>query len=735
MTLALRPTFSESWYRVVQLRPRLRPTAQISRQYFRGERWYVVRDPAGNQFHRLSDPAYRFVGLLDGSRTIGEAWDLVGGQLADDAPTQPEVIQILSQLFAANLIETDVTPDSAVVLKRQKMHNQRQMQQKLMNILFPRIPVWDPDMFIKTWMPPIRLLLSWLGAIVWLGVIIAAIISIAPMWTELQGAAKNAIDPGNWAWLWVTFVVIKFIHEMGHAFSCRRFGGEVHEVGIMLLVLVPTPYVDASTAWAFPNKWKRVFVGAGGMIFELFVAAICAFIWKATYGSGSNLVNQLAYNTMLIASVSTIVFNANPLLRYDGYYILSDFWEIPNLQRKASEYALGLVKRHIFRVKQQQPLPPLKQRIELLVYAIASSGYRVFVSLAIAYMLFFTLPQEIKVVGLIMGATAFGTFAIFPLFKLAKYLATEPELHRKRGRAVAFSLAVAAILIALVGIVKFPVTVRAEGVLEAAARQTLRVETPGFVEKVLVKDGDVVKQGQLLIVLRNDDETNKLMTSAIDLQVVGLELQSSRVGDAAKYAIDLERQNRLTKILSEQKDKVGKLEIRSPINGRVVAPQIDNLKGSFLPKAQEVAEVTEVKDLEAFVLIDQADRDRLNNVGIGNYHAELRVAGDINRVVPVTNNIRIGPAAKREVRSAALTHAGGGTEAPDASDPKGTTTAAQNYEARLIFNNPVRPDAPDEQLFYPGQRAYVRFKSNQPEPLAMQAYRWFQQLTMQSSQS
>ena len=113
MSLALRPTFSESWYRVVQLRPRLRPTAQISRQFYRGERWYVVRDPAGNQFHRLSDPAYRFVGLLDGSRTVGEAWELVGGQLADDAPTQPEVLQMLSQLYAANLPKLSSCSNSA----------------------------------------------------------------------------------------------------------------------------------------------------------------------------------------------------------------------------------------------------------------------------------------------------------------------------------------------------------------------------------------------------------------------------------------------------------------------------------------------------------------------------------------------------------------------------------------------------------------------------------------------
>src|SRR5215210_360328 len=123
--LQLRPTFSESWYRVVTLRPKLRASAQISRQYYRGERWYVVRDPAGNQFHRLSETAYRFIGLLDGSRTVGEAWELVGGQLADDAPTQPEVIQMLSQLYAPNLLETDVTPDSAVLLRRYKTQQKK----------------------------------------------------------------------------------------------------------------------------------------------------------------------------------------------------------------------------------------------------------------------------------------------------------------------------------------------------------------------------------------------------------------------------------------------------------------------------------------------------------------------------------------------------------------------------------------------------------------------------------
>src|SRR5687768_6978761 len=166
----LRPTFSESWYRVADLRVKLRPSAQISRQHYRGDRWYVVRDPAGNQFHRLSAPAYRFIGLLDGTRTVAEAWDLAGGQLADDAPTQPEVIQILSHLSSANLIDADVSPDAAVLLRRHKKMQQRRLQGRLMNVLFPRIPLWDPDRFLVRWMPLVRQMFSKVGAVIWLAV-------------------------------------------------------------------------------------------------------------------------------------------------------------------------------------------------------------------------------------------------------------------------------------------------------------------------------------------------------------------------------------------------------------------------------------------------------------------------------------------------------------------------------------------------------------------------------------
>src|SRR4051812_6163098 len=193
----LRPTFHESWYRVADLRARLRPSAQISRQHYRGERWYVVRDPAGNQYHRLSSAAYRFVGLLDGSRTVSEAWDLAGGMLADDAPTQPEVVQILSQLHAANLLEANITADAGVLLRRHKQMMKRRLQGRLMNVLFPRIPLWDLDRFLLRWMPVMRVFLSKFGAILWLVVGVAAGAGVTPGGARLAKAGEEADRAGE----------------------------------------------------------------------------------------------------------------------------------------------------------------------------------------------------------------------------------------------------------------------------------------------------------------------------------------------------------------------------------------------------------------------------------------------------------------------------------------------------------------------------------------------------------
>ena len=709
--LQLRPTFSESWYRVKDLKARLRPSAQISRQYYRGERWYVVRDPAGNQFHRLSDAAYRFVGLLDGSRTVGDAWELVGGQLADDAPTQPEVIQILSQLHSANLLETDVSADAMVLLRRHKQQMKRKMQGRLMNLLFPRIPIWDPDAFLKRWLPLVGPMLSKGGAIVWCLMILAACLALAPRWEDVKLAAQNSIAPGNWLWLWAVFVGIKFIHECGHAFACRRFGGEVHEMGIMFLVFIPTPYVDASTAWAFPSRWARMFVGAAGMIVELFVAAIMAFVWMNT--NPNTLTNQLAYNTMLIASVSTVVFNANPLLRYDGYYMLSDFLEIPNLQRKSTEYILGLVKRHVFRVKATQPLPPVWQRVQLFVYGVLSTIYRIMVGVAIILLVAFTIP----VLGVLMAIGGIITWLVTPIVKTFKYLALDPELHRKRGRATAFTLAFAAMVFVAIGVIPYWENIRATGVLEPEEQAVLHAVMPGWVEEVHAQDGQWLEKGATILVLKDGDLETDLARARIrkDIAVAvkaQMTAQSPAQANAAQITIDAEEER-----IQYLERRLNDLTIKAPIAGRLVAPDIETFKGRFLQQGEQVAVVMTLDRLLVKAALEQRDVEMVK--GGKAPDTEVRLAGNVSRALRGLD-ATVLPGAKSQLPSPIVGQTGGGDIAVDPQDQQGTKPTTPQFELRVRLANP-------NGEFYPGQRAYVRMTVGRT-PLLYQWTRRFLQL-------
>jgi putative peptide zinc metalloprotease protein len=711
--IQLRPTFSESWYRVQGLKMKLRSSAQISRQFYRGERWYVVRDPAGNQFHRLSDPAYRFVALLDGTRTCEQAWELCGGQLADDAPTQPEVIQILSHLNCANLNYSDITPDSTILLRRHKKQSKKKMQNRLMNMLFPRIPMWDPNRFLKTWMPLCRVLFSRVGAVIWLIVVGLALALVLPTWDKsghsLKVAAEHSIDvrnnPVNLILLYSVFIGIKLIHELGHAFACRRFGGECHELGVMFLVFIPTPYVDASTAWAFPNKWHRIFVGAAGMIVELFVASIAGFIWYFT-GDINSVIAQLAFNAMLIASVTTLVFNANPLLRYDGYYILSDFLEIPNLRQKSSEYSLGLIKRHIFRIKSPQPLPPPLQRFWLFTYSIASSIYRMFVGLVILLIVAYELP----VIGPLMAISGVATWFLVPVFMVVKYLATNGELQRKRGRAVAFCLAVAAAVFLVIGVLKFNVNIDAEGVLSVppANARLIHIEQPGFVSQIgksdtgaTLKDGDFVHKGQIIAVLENRPLIAHLKSTEAQVRQLEVEMMAATPVSPNEHKLKEMELMELQKQLDVLNEEVAKLTIKAPIDGQLIRPDLGRMIGEYVaPSQHEFCRIIDDRQQYVEAALPQEDYqllDRQSSWLPG--HTEYRMVSNIAHCGKVLS-VELVP-AQFEPISPALTPLGGGTSALDTTDRNMNKLSVPEFRARVVLD--------DKGELVTGQRAYLRF--------------------------
>ena len=246
-------TFSESWHRVASQRIRLRPGVKVRRQFFRGELWYVLEDPFTNQFFRLRPSAHGFIARFDGQRTVQEAWQGHLDADADNAPGQEEVIRLLSQLYAANLLQYESPGDSAALADRQRKRRERETAARWMNIMFLRIPLVDPDRFLDALMPLWRIMFSTFGALVWLGVVGWAVKVGIDNFPQLVLQTEGVLAPGNLPLLYLGMAIIKALHELGHSAACKRFGGEVHVLGVMLLIFTPVPYMDATAELGFPQ--------------------------------------------------------------------------------------------------------------------------------------------------------------------------------------------------------------------------------------------------------------------------------------------------------------------------------------------------------------------------------------------------------------------------------------------------------------------------------------------------
>jgi putative peptide zinc metalloprotease protein len=300
--------------------------------------------------HRFSPVANHLLALMDGDRTVEEIWDAINTYLGDDAPTQGEMIQLLARLHVAEVMVCDTLPDTEELFERFTQHARSIMRQRMSSPLYVRVPLIDPDAFLERWLHVVRPLFTRVGLALWLGMVGLATLAAARHWPELLDAgAERFIDPRQLLLLVITYPVVKAIHEFGHAFATKVWGGPVHEMGVTFLVFMPIPYVDASSASAFGDKRKRMLVGAAGVMVELGLAALALLLWLSVEPGA---VRMIAYNVVMIGGLSTLLFNGNPLLRFDGYYVLADALELPNLARRSTDY-LGYLLQNL-----DVPRPP-----------------------------------------------------------------------------------------------------------------------------------------------------------------------------------------------------------------------------------------------------------------------------------------------------------------------------------------------------------------------------------------
>jgi len=717
-----RPTFSESWYRVADLRPRLRSTVQIRRQHFRGGLWYVVEDPSSNQFFRLNPPAYRLVGLLDGRRSVADAWRISNDQLGDAAPTQGEVIQLLGQLYTSNLLSADLPPDAEGLFRRYHKRVRREVQGYLMNFLFIRIPLLDPDHFLDRWVGILGGVFTWYGLVAWAVLLGVGLYFLTDNVTGLWHQASGILAPENLPLLYVSFVLVKIFHEFGHAFACKKFGrkegagGEVHVMGVMFLVFMPLPYMDASSAWAFRRKWHRAVVGAAGILVELAIAAVAALVWART--AEGTTPHAIAYNVMFIASVSTLIFNGNPLLRFDGYYVLSDLLEIPNLSQRALGYLYYLVRRYVWRVRKvQSPAHTRGEGIWFVVYGIASTAFRVFISIRIVLFLGDRLPKELFFVAVAFGIGAVVGWVIVPLVRFVRYLFTSEELARVRPRAVGSTLFAAIVLVGIVGLVPMPDRSRIEGIVEPRRLVGVYAEVDGFLKDHLRSGATVTPEGPVLVRAANPElEHGRLELLAERRRLAKQEdLAQARDERAACDAIR-EQRNALEEQIARVDERLAALEVRAPLAGQWVAPDLDRTQGAYLRRGDKVGVVASLgevviratagQDVAALVVHEARPQVEIRLKG----RPDLCLAGRIERILP---------AGREELPSPALGYAAGGSIQTDLEDRRGIQAAERFFEIRVA---PALGDLPEGVHLLGGQRVVVRFEMD-AKPLAVQWWR------------
>lgn len=703
---------STLWYRVAPLKPRLRAHVRVARHRYRGQPWYVLHDVASGRIHRFTPAAYLIVGQLDGTRSVDAVWRALAETHDAEAPSQDEVIRLLSTLHQNDLIQYEGSPDVADLLERHTRQAGQVLRQNLTNPLSFRLPLWDPDAFLARTLPWLRPLTGWPGMVLWLVVVAAGLATAALNWRGLTGnVADRLLGMENILITLGSYPVLKALHELGHGYLTKARGGEVREMGVMFLVFFPVPYVDASASAAFPNRWHRAAVAAGGILVETFVAALAVMVWAQ---ASDGFVRALAFNLALIGGLSTLVVNGNPLLRYDGYYVLCDLIEIPNLGPRANAFWAHLVQRRLFGARQlRAPTATRGERAWFLAYAPAAFAYRLVVMVGIsAYV-----ATRFFVLGLLFAGWSLFASLIRPLAKGLRHVAVAPELRKVRRRAIGLAWGGLAAVILLAALVPLPLRTETEGVIWVPEAAGLRARTSGFIVEVAAGRDAPVAAGAALVRLEEPTIAARIEALTWKVEEFARRADALALTDRAEAERARLQMEEARGELIRERARRDDLVLRAPVDGRfepLLAPEA--LPGRYLSEGDLLGYVLPPHPDRIRIVVGQDDqalvRDRVRRV-------EVKLAGYLDQAWD-SRIIREVPSALNTLPAAALGRGAGGRFAVDPGDRDRVRLLDQAFLYDLALPGGLA-DAPY------GTRVMVRFDHGD-EPALRQGWRRLRQL-------
>jgi putative peptide zinc metalloprotease protein len=695
---------SHSTYQLGGIVLRLRDDLDVSARLDGGVRSWLLIDEWTSRFFRVGQPEYVFLSLLDGRRTFASAFGRAAAILKESALTESEAAALCRWLVEEGLATTDNSRLAARVLAAAATQRKRRIWSRLLNPLSQRLPVCNPDRILAALATAFGWVFSPGMACVWLMLLCAGGICLARDWERFRQATPAVVDRDNWLWLLATTAILKLVHETAHGLACRRYGGAVRDAGIVFFLLAPIPYVDVTSSWRFGGKLQRIVTASAGMLAEMGIAAAAACLWSQT---DSPLIQQHAANVMVSASLVTVLVNANPLMRFDGYFVLADALEIPNLAQTGQLLWRNIFRRCTFGLQGAPVAVTGLRRALTVVYGAAAMVWRVTVCAGLilaADAMFFGA-------GAVLAVLAMLSWVIWPLARGLKFALLGSDLERPSR--LRFGLVAAGVATAVWGAaywlhwnpgITTPAVVMFDPVIE------IRAAVGGRVRDVLVQDGSEVFPGQKLLLLENDELTASL--AEVRLQLGQAQVRADRArqgGRLAEWEAEHEQLAALEEREHQLETQVAALTVATPRAGLVLDSNLASLHGRYVRPGELLFSLGAPEDRHVVSLVSPADRRDLERMR--GQSLELRIDGRPGEPHSV-RVLEINPRAQRELPHFAFGGAAGGPlpVCPKHAERPESKAGYELVEPRFLARMSL-PDAARSPLLS-GETGSIRLRGN-----------------------
>lgn len=618
------------------IRLKMRRDLEADRQHYQGVEYWVIKEPIGQKYYQFPPHVYFLLKQLDGEITVEELLERYHRAHAPKRIERQQLQQLLQRFHRDGLVISDVPGQGIELYKRGQKNKRLELFSKFSNILAIRFRGIDPDRLLDRLNPYTAWFFSKPMVLAVVLMAIVALFSVLANWAEFQAKLpgfEQFFDLRKWYLFAAVLCVTKICHEFGHALSCKKFGGECHDIGFMLLVLTPCLYCNVSDSWRLPNKWHRAAIGAAGIYVEVFLATIATFVWWFVQ---PGTLQEICLQVMLICSVSTIIFNGNPLLRFDGYYIMSDLLEIPNLHQRSNKALTTLMSRHWLGMQvPDDPLLPRNRMVAFALFTVAAFIYRFLVLFWILMFLTKWLePYGLESIG--QGLAWFSLLGLvgMPAYKLYRFFSVPGRIiQMKMKRFSLVSLALVAVLGAVL-FVPFPSHLHCRVIVVPKTLETIYARQTGTLVELPVRAGQTVDVGTLLARLENlplqyalkEKETQR--DKLINQRDASLKVGMLGIGDGrtlANVSALNEEIRKLENSIEYDRRQLESLQVRSPVAGTVIAtPMQTELPGRFdtplddrqpiltgvhenipIKRGERVCEVADLSQWEAIFLLTE----------------------------------------------------------------------------------------------------------------------------------